>query len=306
MTTHALVNDDDFCAKVSDVLPEDFKIHEVLGKGSNNTAFRARWNGRDVVFRAPRRHSDTQQKGSAKWEYLFTQCASDNEIAPKLLKAWYSRHTEGQWSSGLYMVMDHYPYDLEKLLIKPTMRHCVFKLRHDIGLQIVNKLERLAEHNLFVYDLKPSNIVLSVEGGLDVRFIDFGKDFCEWKSLKCAAEVDSGNTPVLNIISRLCHGDNVLMKHISFATMLLQLSSTTTRHIYEDRREHRMNRDKRLQVNPTAAITTSFIDSMQGKNKTILRSILRCDEVRSVLKHYHGRRNGGTRRTLQFATGEVA
>ena len=63
-------------AKVSEVLPKDFELHEELGKGSNNKVFRVTWNGDEVILRTPRRQSDTQQRGSAKWEYLHTFCAS--------------------------------------------------------------------------------------------------------------------------------------------------------------------------------------------------------------------------------------
>eukprot|EP00966_Prymnesium_polylepis_P039862 925421-Prymnesium_polylepis.1 len=99
--------EDTLNAKVSDVLPKDFKIHEELGKGSNNKVFRVTWNGDEVILRTPRRRSDTQQRGSAKWEYLHTLCASNIGVAPKLRKAWFSRHTEQHdevnWPSGLYM-----------------------------------------------------------------------------------------------------------------------------------------------------------------------------------------------------------
>lgn len=295
-------------AKVSEVLPKDFEIHEELGKGSNNKVFRVTWNGDEVILRTPRRQSDTQQRGSAKWEYLHTFCASNIGVAPKLRKAWFSRHAEQHdevdWPSGLYMVMDYYPYDLEKLIMSNKSRKQALEMSSDIGAQIILKLECLAKNDMFVYDLKPSNIVLNIEGGLDVRIIDYGRDFCELNSPKSKAEVDI-NTPVLNIISKLTNGESGLMKHIIFAVMLIQLSSTTTRHIYEDRSEHRMSREERRKINPTAVLASNLIESMQGRNIKVLRDILRCDEVRSVLKHYHGRRNGGTRRTLQFATASV-
>jgi serine/threonine protein kinase len=300
--------EDTLNAKVSDVLPTDFKIHEELGKGSNNKVFRVTWNGDEVILRTPRRRSDTQQRGSAKWEYLHTLCASNIGVAPKLRKAWFSRHAEQHeevnWPSGLYMVMDYYAYDLEKFIMSKKSRNQALEKSSDIGAQILLKLECLTKNDMFVYDLKPSNIVLNVEGGLDVRIIDYGRDFCELNSPKCKAEVDI-NTPVLNIVNKLTNGDSELMKHIIFAVMLIQLSSTTTRHIYEDRGEHRMSREERREINPIVAPASNLIESMQGKNIKVLRDILRCDEVRSVLKHYHGRRNGGTKRTLQFATASV-
>ena len=38
-------------------------------------------------------------------------------------------------------------------------------------------------------------------------------------------------------------------------------------------------------------------------SRTIVREVLRTDEVRGVLRHYHGRRDSGTRRTLGWARG---
>jgi hypothetical protein len=200
--------------------------------------------------------------------------------------------------------MTHYACDLEQLIIDKNTHEVAFNESANIGDQIVSKLNCLAMNNKFLYDLKPSNIVLNIEGGLDVRIIDYGRDFCECNSTKYNSEIDI-NTPVLNMISKITNGDEELIRHIMFAAMLVQLSSTTTRHIYDDRSEHHMGRTDRRNINPFATLTSKFIESMQGKNKTILRNVLRSDGVRSVLRHYHGRRNAGTKRTLQFATGSI-
>jgi hypothetical protein len=141
---------------------------------------------------------------------------------------------------------------------------------------------------------------LKIDDEVDVRIIDYGYDFCEFKSPHLMSEIDL-NTPILDMIEKLT-ANGELTKHIVFAAMLVQLSSTTTRHIYEDRRIHRMDSEQRRKVHPFLTLSTDFLQSMQGKNVAILREVLRSDEVRSVLKHYHGRRNGGTRRTLRFAT----
>ena len=151
----------------------------------------------------------------------------------------------------------------------------------------------------------PSNVVLRCDGeGVDVRIIDYGRDFCEMNELSCGHEVDV-NTPVLNMVNKLTLGDKQLMQHIIFAAMLLQLASTTTRHIYEHRFDNRMSRDLRTQINPTVPLASRLSKACKGRNIRILKEVLRSDQVRSVLQHYHGRRNGGTRRTLQFATGDV-
>ena len=40
-----------------------------------------------------------------------------------------------------------------------------------------------------------------------------------------------------------------------------------------------------------------------GIGPEVVREVLRVDEVRGVLHHYHGRRYAGTRRTLRLARG---
>ena len=52
-----------------------------------------------------------------------------------------------------------------------------------------------------------------------------------------------------------------------------------------------------------APVAGDLIRSMQGRNVALLREVLRTDEVRGVLRHYHGRRDAGTKRTLRFAEG---
>lgn len=296
--------DDEFFAQVQDMLPEDFRLHDEIGKGSNNKVFRATWDGQIVTFRVPRRKSDTQEVGNAKWEHLHTKQASVLGVSPRLLKSWYSRHSKDGWPSGLYMVMECYEHDLDELLNDPEARPKMLDMKEAIGECLVSKLNCLAQNQLLVFDLKPSNIVLNIKGTLDVRIIDYGRDFCEWNPSKREQEQDR-NTPILDMISRLTKGDSEMQKHLAFGTMLLQLASTTTRHIYDDRRRHRMGRSERRSINPTAHPAQIFWDSMQGTHKKLLRNVLRCDPIRGVLKHYHGRRNGGTRRTLLFAQARV-
>lgn len=292
-------------AKVSDVLPEDFEVHEELGKGSNNKALRVTWDGEEVVLRIPRRKSDTQQQGSAKWEYLHTRLASDLGVAPRLRRAWFSRHSEGRWPSGLYMVMDYYPYDLDDLISDPKMRQHVVQRRDILGGRVADCLQKLADHDMIAFDLKASNIVVSFDedDNLDIRVIDYGRDFCELRSGTTSNEIDVC-TPVTDMIDKLTEGDKLLRRHLAFATMMVQLSSTTAQHVYHDRRNSRMGRDERDLVNPFSPTANQLLDSMQGRNVQLLRMVLRSDPLRSVLKHYHGRRNAGTCRTLRWARGE--
>ena len=78
-------------------IPSDLEIREELGKGSNNKVFAATYEGRDAVFRVPRRRSDTQQNGNAHWEYEHMKLASECAAAPTIYTAWYARHATREW-----------------------------------------------------------------------------------------------------------------------------------------------------------------------------------------------------------------
>ena len=143
--------------------------------------------------------------------------------------------------------------------------------------------------------------------------IDYGRDFCEWRSVASEAEADV-RTPTIDLLGRLlAQREDIragrtdvaaLQAHILFATMLVQLSATMNRHLYEDRHEHRMGKEERRRTSPVTDAAEELLSAIQGQNVTLVRTLLRSDDVRSVLRHYHGRRNAGTGRTIAFAVGE--
>lgn len=286
------------CARTRDVLPSDFEVLETLGKGSNNRALRVTWEGATRVMRVPRRRSDTQRRGSAYWEYAHTARAAELGCGPALHAAWYARHADGDWTSGLYLVMDEYPYDLETLFEDEEARERVLELRPAISDALAGVLERLARDRLFVFDLKPTNVVVSLAPEVDVRVIDYGRDFCEWGGGRGELDV---RTPHVDMAERLADGDAERATHVLFATMLVQLAATTARCLYDDRHDHRMDREARAEINPAAPLARALLDGMRRGNVALVREMLRADEVCAVLQHYNGRRNAGTGRTLRFA-----
>ena len=286
------------------VLPAGLRLgDEQLGKGSNNRVVTATWDDADCVVRIPRRRSDTQQKGAAVWEARHTLLASQIGAGPTVLGAWYAKHATRDFPSGLYVVSERYPDDLEDVLMSRSRRPLVTQRSDDVASAVVDVLARLAAADMFLYDLKPSNLVIRMptdaESPIDVRVIDFGREFCEWRGTQ---EPDA-STPVVDMVDRLVEGDERVRRHVLFAAMLVQLAATTSHVLSVDRRRHRMDRDERRAVNGLAAPPARMLDSMQGRHVTLLREVLRCDEVRGVLAHYHGRRNAGTRRTLRLARG---
>lgn len=289
-------------------IPTDMQVRRELGKGSNNKVFAATWKDYEVVLRAPRRKSDTQQKASAIWEFRHTLKASQLGVGPLVYDAWYAKHAKDEWPSGLYVITERLDCDLHTALCDDAgMRQHVLQHVDVLGDALVACLRTLANNFVFVYDLKPSNIMVRVrDGGVDVRVIDFGRDFCEWAG--CEHDPDS-RTPIVDMLrKRLIARDGAqydpkLVPHLLFVSMLLVLSATTTHILHEDRVEHRMSADGRAKAHPVAAQARSLLDTVQGRNLALVREVLRTDEVRGVLRHYHGRRNAGTRRTLRYAKG---
>tara|TARA_B110001452_G_scaffold130958_3_gene108793 strand:- start:5652 stop:6587 length:936 start_codon:yes stop_codon:yes gene_type:complete len=290
-------------------LPEDLEIHAELGKGSNNKVFAATYKGENVVFRAPRHRSDTQQHGSAHWEYEHMSMASEWNVGPKIHMAWYARHATREWPSGLYVVMERLDHDMEKALCEdldviPEMvrRKCA------VESEVVRCFETLARKHLFVYDLKPSNMVVRFhadDNGVDVRVIDFGRDFCE-----CNVAHPTQSSPNIDMLRRriIAEGENAAdvddrISHILFSVMMIIFSATTTRCLYEDRGHHRMSDSERIVAHPVRSKVQELLKTLRNRDMVLVRELMRMDEVRGVLRHYHGRRNSGTGRTIRFASG---
>lgn len=277
-------------------IPDSLVVGEELGKGANNKVMRARHGDTECVLRVPRRKSDTQQCGSALWELRHTMRAAQLGVAPVLFDAWWAKHANKEWPSGLYFVAERLSHDLDTLLTE-----CSADVHRgyieSIGRETVECLRRLACDSLFVYDLKPSNMMVNLleDGTAHVRVIDFGKDFSEW-------DIPGADTPVIDMLRREgCESERI--PHILFATMLVQLASTTTRRLREDRRSHRMSAEERMRSNPFAPYAARLLDSMRGCDLALLRRVLRHDAVKGVMQHYHSRRDAGTRRLLRCARG---
>lgn len=295
-------------------LEDDVVVGRELGKGSNNRVFKVDYKGTPCVLRAPRRRSDTQQRGSAIWEFRHTLQAARLGVGPKVYAAWYARHATREWPSGLYMVCERFDDDLETVLCEDDdgMQEAT-RRREALESAILTCLQRLATAHIFVYDLKPSNAVvcLSEDGETAVRIIDFGRDFCEW-GCGGALSDPSRSAPNVDMIKRRirarepdasdAHVD-ALTSHILFAAMVVVLSSTTTRTLYDTRHDHRMGATAREAIHPLARSARALLDGMQGQNVQLLREVLRMDDVRGVLRHYHGRRSSGTRRNILYARG---
>lgn len=291
--------------------PKDLVVGKELGKGSNNKVFEATLEGTSCILRAPRRGSDTQQRGSAVWEFRHLLKAAQLGVGPQVYDAWCAKHAHNEWPSGLYVITERLEHDLDTVLNDdPPLRKKAIARKDAIASATVECLRKLADELIFVYDLKPSNVMISFhdkDDGVDVRIIDFGRDFCEWSG--CEHQPDS-HTPIVTLLRKLilardpAHTDvDVLVSHVLFASMLVELTATTTKRLRDDRRDTRLSAPQRREANVFASVTERFLASMQGRNVALLREVLRSDEVKTVLRHYHGRRDAGTRRTMRYARG---
>lgn len=285
----------------------ELTVGRVLGKGANNNVMKATWKGEPCVLRVPRRGCDTQQRGNSKWEYYHTAMAAELHSAPRMLAAWHVRHAKDRnWPSGLYMLQERYDDDLDSVLNDSVKR----ERYAGVGERITECLSSLARAGMFVYDFKPSNVVVRQvddDGRVEARVIDYGRDFCEWDGR--GDEVDH-HTPHIVMADRMLarmHPDPEERRHaralVLFAVMLIQLSAVTTRQLHSDRYKHRMDASARHDAHPMCAHVTALLGGMQGRHKRVVRVLLRADNVRSVLRHYNGRRRAGTGRTLRLAQG---
>ena len=278
---------------------------KLIGKGSNNAVFLYKTkHNQMVVVRQPRRKSDTQRVGNATWEFRNTAIAVQLGVAPLLYDAWYNRHSTADQRGGLHIICEYFPKDLHALIMDTpaSVKPLAVKLRE----KVVSHLRRMAEHNLFCYDLKPSNMVFRDEP-FDVRFIDFGRDFCEWRPYSEENEFLE-RAPVLSFIQTLAEQNRTerytakqMYTDLMFAVMLLILSSNIAFTLDQSRTASRRAFADNQNLNFMAAAARELRAETQGMHVGLIKEILRQRDIRDTLRHYMGRRNCGTKRCFDYA-----
>ncbi len=289
-------------------LPSGYGLRMVrlLGKGANNAVYLYRTkNDQLVVVRQPRRKSDTQRVGNATWEFRNTAIAAQLGVAPALFDAWYNRHATSDQRGGLHMISEYYPRDMHSLIMDTP--HIIVKHQHTLREQVVHHLRKMAEANLLCYDLKPSNMVVREDPSLDIRFIDFGRDFCEWRPYSDDNEFLE-RAPVLSYIQTLAEQNangrytaKQLYADLTFALMLLMLSSNIAFSIDESRTASRQSFADNTVLNFMGSAAKSLRANTRGLHVRLLKQILRQRDIRDTLRHYIGRRNCGTKRCFHYA-----
>ena len=278
---------------------------KLLGKGSNNAVYLYKTrDGQSLVVRKPRHKSDTQRIGNATWEFRNTAVAVQLGVAPLLYDAWYNRHATTEQRGGLHIICEHFPFDLHELIVDKPEK--AIALQSELSETIVCQLRAMADNGLFCYDLKPSNMVYS-EHPLKVRFIDFGRDFCEWRPYAAANE-HIERAPVLSYIQKIAEEKatehrpaSILYSDLAFAAMLIMLSSNVAYTIDTSRAASRCGLREGTSVNFMAPAARELRFATCGKDIKLIKQILRQRDIRDTLRHYLGRRNCGTKRTFAYA-----
>lgn len=286
--------------EASAALPADLKVdfEERLGKGANNVVYKGSFGGTTVALRLPVAGADTQSFERAEKEAALMLKASTLHAGPKILDLWFCRHGAGRVRSGLGAVMEVLDFELHKVLENWDAGEANQVV--DGTLRCINSL---AASGIVLTDLKPQNVMVrpALRGASPtVRIIDYGSEFAEapfppFKQTEC---------PLLGYICELVPGDQRLRQHLIATAMLVQLSATNARDMHQ-RFQNKQTRPVKTPVNALAAATAKHLDTMRLSNIALLRKILRKEQFRSILRHYHGRHNSGTRRTLRFARGNV-
>jgi hypothetical protein len=284
--------------------PQGLKLLRRLGKGANNAAYQAKLSGIDVVYREPRTNSDTQRIANAEWEFRNSVIAASVEAGPLVYDAWYTRHSTKQQRAGLHMVTEYFPGDLHELIIGHPEQ--VARNWDALRSQTVGHLRRMAEAHLLSYDLKPANMVMRMQP-FDVRFIDFGRDFCEWRPYQTpSAHVD--RAPLLSFVQQLADAHttdrvaaDVLYTTLIFAVMAIVLSANMEFTLQQSSTAMRASRLEGCSLNFMFDVCANLRRTMDPATVRLIREILRQRDLRDTLRHYIGRRNSGTQRTFAYA-----
>ena len=246
-------------------LPDESEIGDVeLGKGSNNRVIESFWNDEQCAIRilgVRATHSKRSCDGSSDTLLKASQLGA----SPRIYDAWYAKHATQQFPSGLYLVTECFAHNLEDMFLSRSNRSFIVRKSDDIADSISRSLWKLALSDMFLYDLKLSNIVVNVDEEHDIittKIIDFGREFCEWAG---TGEKDAC-TPIIDMVTSLVEGNVEKKAHILFACMLIQLAAITTYHLSIDRHRHRMDREMRHEINGIARAAATLIESMQGCN----------------------------------------
>ena len=288
-------------------VPQGIKIGKLIGKGSNNSVFLAKTkDNQEIIVRFPRTNSDTQRIGNATWEFRNSLIAANAGAAPLIYDAWYTRHMTQQQKSGLHMITDYYPIDVHEFIMEN--HDALFQNWNELRRQCVSNLRNMAKAGLFCYDLKPSNMVARISP-FTIKFIDFGRDFAEWRQYSAKNE-HIERAPVLSYIQKIVEASNLEVDNMTnediyyeliFVTMLILLSSNIDYTIQQSTTAIRKSFASKHFPNFLFEDCAETRKCIHPSLIPLVKEILRHRDVKDTIRHYTGRRNCGTKRTFAYS-----
>lgn len=271
------------------------------GEGATAAAERARAARRladdegAYIVRRPLRDSDTLKKSHAIFEFEVSAIAARLGVAPALYDAWYVEHSTKEQRRGLHLVLARYEMDMHDLAASRGAE--VLRYAEPIGAQIDAHLRALSREGIFLYDLKPANVVLNLEP-VEVRLIDFGREFCERRG--------GNNSPVLveleKTVRRVAAVEKDAVADVMHASMLVMLSAIVAHNLQSQRYQLKtVDRATRLRMNPLAARARALRRTTRAPIVRAVKETLRNEHVRAILRHYLGGRHSCVKRVFGLA-----
>ena len=285
-------------------LPVGSKCIRKLGKGANNIVFlHTARGGEYFVARRPRANGDTQRRDVSEVEFRHTLLASHCDVAPPVYDAWFVRHKTDDMRSGLHMLCGYFPHDLQRLIEDEPMR--LHRMSSEVAESVYTRLSAMADADMFCYDIKASNMVMRDDPVVDVRFIDFGGEYCE---VAAYTDPDNDATRTLNLMRRMARDGATerypaaaLYRDLILWTMIVMLAANVTHSVESSKAAARCVVQGADGVNFMRPVVADVRGHIRGKHVRMIRDILRVKDVRYTLRHYMGRRNSGTERCLEYA-----
>lgn len=289
-------------------LPEYLRLSPQNNSGSNNAFCRAHSSkhlGHDIGVRRPLKKSDTRKMSSASEEAKLTLIAAYVNASPKVFDIWYCARGTREQNKGLHVVMERFPNDMHDIIF----RDLEFLERHrgDIARELDKCAIALSKVGMITYDIKSSNIVVRKDP-LDVKFIDYGNDYCEMYDMSAidlqGKRAHGGENPVLSELVAQCRrfkNSKKIFESVVRISILVCLSANISNEIHKRRREYNLGQDLRRRMNPLHDYMKHLRQGTPAAIVRLVKVVLRSDNVRECNEHYNGNRNSCVKRMFRHA-----
>lgn len=327
------------------------QVELLLGEGANNKAELVVEGGTRYVYRRPLPDSDTRDACLAAHEYRNARVADSLRVGPKLRGGWYCKDDDDKdFRKGLHLVYEYYEKDVHFSLLEEGMSDGE---REDLARQTEEHIRCMSRCGLFLYDLKPANMVIRFEeveklnskpqnrpdassAPFECRFIDFAPDYCEYnpwdkteqkdltafvrkkkqeagrkketeKGKKDAKGEEVGEqdpyrvTNTLKSILLPPHRTQRVYGRVLHALMMVLLSGILTFIVEDEKKSFPGTRKERIQLSYLRERVKRLRSEMKGHEVRAVRTMLRHEDVRAVVRHYVGGRNASTKRMFELS-----